>query len=139
MPGQRSSATPTRSTHENERILRFQTLCRTLAHVAEWPTSISSRSAHVLRRYVFFHPAWEHAAFAHAKNCPFTFITDEDSHVSYEIKRIGSASLVKQRSTRTSGYHGLYRLRNVIASRQELDSQMRVNASPYARASPSNP
>jgi len=56
---QRSSATPTRSSHENERIFRFQTLCRTLADVAEWPTSISSRSAHVIRRYVFFHPAWK--------------------------------------------------------------------------------
>jgi len=42
MPGQRSSATPTRSAHENERIFRFQTLCRTLADVAEWPSSISS-------------------------------------------------------------------------------------------------
>jgi len=47
MPGQRSSATPTRSAHEYERTLRFQTLCRTLADVAVWPTSISSRSAHV--------------------------------------------------------------------------------------------
>ena len=25
------------------------------------------KRACVLRRYVFFHPAWEHAAFAHAK------------------------------------------------------------------------
>ena len=44
-PGQRSSATPTRSAYENERILRFQTLCRTLTDVAEWPTSTSSREA----------------------------------------------------------------------------------------------
>ena len=46
MPGQRSSATPIRSAHEYERTLRFQTLCRTLADVAVWPTSISSRGAY---------------------------------------------------------------------------------------------
>ena len=45
-PGQRSSATPTRSANENERALRFQTLCRTLADVANRPSSVSSRSAH---------------------------------------------------------------------------------------------
>ena len=45
-PGQRSSATPTRSAYENERALRFQTLCRTLADVAKRPSSVSSRSAH---------------------------------------------------------------------------------------------
>ena len=43
-PGQRSSATPTRSANENERSLRFQTLCRTLADVAKRPSSVSSRS-----------------------------------------------------------------------------------------------
>ena len=37
-PGQRSSA-PTRSANENERTLRFQTLCRTLADVAKRPSS----------------------------------------------------------------------------------------------------
>ena len=42
-PGQRSSATPTRSANENERSLRFQTLCRTLADVAKRPSSVSSR------------------------------------------------------------------------------------------------
>ena len=42
-PGQRSSATPTRSANENERTLRFQTLCRTLADVAKRPSSVSSR------------------------------------------------------------------------------------------------
>ena len=42
-PGQRSSATPTRSANENERLLRFQTLCRTLADVAKRPSSVSSR------------------------------------------------------------------------------------------------
>ena len=45
-PGQRSSATPTRSANETERTLRFQTLCRTLADVAEWPTSTYSRGVH---------------------------------------------------------------------------------------------
>ena len=45
MPGQRSSATPTRSAYENERILRFQTLCRTLADVAEWPTNLDIQPA----------------------------------------------------------------------------------------------
>ena len=33
--------------YENERMLRFRTLCRTLAGLPEWPTSIASRSAHV--------------------------------------------------------------------------------------------
>ena len=48
-PGQRSSATPTRSANENERLLRFQTLCRTLADVAKRPSGVQpkiSPSAH---------------------------------------------------------------------------------------------
>ena len=48
-PGQRSSATPTRSAYENERLLRFQTLCRTLADVAKRPSGVQpkiSRCAH---------------------------------------------------------------------------------------------
>ena len=48
-PGQRSSATPTRSAYENERLLRFQTLCRTLADVAKRPSGVQpkiSPSAH---------------------------------------------------------------------------------------------
>jgi len=89
MPGQRSSATPTRSTHENERILRFQTLCRTLAGVPEWPTSISSRSAHVsFGATCFSTQPGSTLRSPTQKNRPFTFITDEESHVSYELANL---------------------------------------------------
>ena len=44
MTGQRASATPTRSTDENERVLRFQPLCPTLAGVTEWSRQISAEA-----------------------------------------------------------------------------------------------
>ena len=66
MPGQRSSATPTRLAYENERMLRFRTLCCTLAGLPEWPSSIASRSARMSEEQAARAPccAWHAAAGA---------------------------------------------------------------------------